>query len=490
MNIKLEKPAPTGAGTPSLWQRISRKIAEHTAGTTFAVVNPADGSEIAKVADLGASHARIAVDAAAPAQAAWAALSAKDRSSILRRWFDLIVAHELELGEILTREQGKPLAEARREVTFGANYVEWFAEEAKRAYGDVIPTALPTQRQIVVKQPVGIVGAITPWNFPSGMITRKAAPALAAGCAVILKPSEETPLSALALSCLADEAGIPAGVFQVITSSTAEDVAGVLTSDPRVRKISFTGSTRVGKLLMRQAADTVKRLSLELGGNAPFIVFDDADLDKAVACAVAAKFRNAGQTCVSANRFLVHTSIKEAFLEKFVAAVDGLRVSEGLDPSCDIGPMINATAKQKTIALVEDALARGAKRCTAEHTDRAGCFLDPVILSDVTVDMSIANTEIFGPVAPVIEFNTDEEAVQLANDTPYGLAAYFWTRDMSRAWSVSERLEAGMIGLNGNAISSAETPFGGIKESGLGREGSQYGLDDYLDIKYIAMGGI
>ncbi|MEQ3650848.1 NAD-dependent succinate-semialdehyde dehydrogenase [Hyphomonas sp.] len=490
MSVTFASSVDAAAGSNALLRRLLERMASSGAASTFAVNNPANGGVIAQVPDLGAAETEHAITLANTAQPAWAALTARDRSTILRRWHDLIMSSEQELGEILTLEQGKPLAEARREVTFNASYIEWFAEEAKRAYGDVIPTAAPSRRQIVVRQPVGIVGAITPWNFPSGMITRKAAPALAAGCVIILKPSDETPLSALALECLAEDAGFPAGVFQVITSKDPAPVADALTRDPRVRKISFTGSTRIGKLLMRQSSDTMKRLSLELGGNAPFIVFEDADIDAAVAGAMVAKFRNAGQTCICANRILLHASIRDQFLEKFIAAADTMNVADGFDPASDMGPMINPAAKTKVRSLVDNALSRGAACVTSRAPVDDGNFFPPTILTGVTGDMDISHTEIFGPVAPIYIFETDEQAISLANDTPYGLAAYFWTRDYSRAWRVAEQLEAGMVGLNDVAISGDSTPFGGVKESGMGREGSRYGLEDYLDIKYIAMGGI
>ena len=490
MSVDLAPAPPRLLESNTLLKRITASMAEAAVKHRFDVFNPSTGEVVAKVPDLGAAETERAVERAQTAQIQWASLTAKDRGDILRRWSDRVMSHEHVRGEILTLEQGKPLAEARREVTFNAAYIDWFAEEAKRAYGDVIPTSAASRRQIVIRQPVGIVGAITPWNFPSGMITRKAAPALAAGCVIILKPSDETPLSALALECLAKDAGFPEGVFQVITSKDPAPVANVLTSHPLVRKVSFTGSTRIGKLLMRQSADTMKRLSLELGGNAPFIVFEDADIEAAVAGAMVAKFRNAGQTCVCANRILLHSSIKDEFLEKFVAAADAMTVSDGFDETTAMGPMINQSAKNKVAGLVEDALAKGAKRITRRLPENDGTFFPPTVLTGVTADMDIAHTEIFGPVAPVFSFDTDEEAIALANDTPYGLASYFWTRDYSRAWRVSEKLEAGMIGLNDVAISGDSTPFGGIKESGVGREGSRYGLEDYLEIKYVAMGGI
>lgn len=473
-----------------LLNRVLDYIKTDSSDHTFAVFNPADESIVTHVTDMDARDADAAINAASIAQPLWAGLTAKERSDVLRRWYDLIISNEAELGEILTLEQGKPLAEARGEVTFGASYIEWFAEEAKRAYGDVIPTTTTSRRHIVIKQPVGVVAAITPWNFPSGMITRKAAPALAVGCTIVLKPSEETPLSALALQCLAIDAGFPDGVFQIITSSDPASIAEVFTNHTLVRKISFTGSTRVGKLLMGQSASTLKRLSLELGGNAPLIVFSDADVDAAVVGAMAAKFRNAGQTCVCANRILLHSSIADEFLTKFVNAAEKLNVADGFDPNSNMGPMINKKAKHKAQALVDDALSKGAVLRTSQKETSTSNFMAPIVLSDVTTDMDIAHTEIFGPVAPIFIFETDEEAISLANNTPYGLAAYFWTRELARAWHVAEQLQVGMVGINENAISSPGSPFGGVKESGLGREGSRYGLDDYLDIKSLAIGGL
>jgi succinate-semialdehyde dehydrogenase/glutarate-semialdehyde dehydrogenase len=391
----------------------------------------------------------------------------------------------------LTLEQGKPLAEARGEILFGANFVEWFAEEAKRVYGDIVPTHAVDKRCLVLKQPIGVVGAITPWNFPSGMVTRKVAPALAAGCTIVVKPAEDTPLSALALAVLAEEAGLPAGVMTIVTASHAAEVAGVLTASPDVRKLSFTGSTRVGKLLMRQCADTVKKLSLELGGNAPFIVFDDADLDAAVAGAIATKFRNAGQTCVSANRIYVQAGVIHAFAERYAGAIAALAVGPGLAQGVQVGPLINAAAVAKVDGLVQDALAKGAVASLGGGLHAlGGNFYQPTLLSGITADMAIAHAEIFGPVAALTPFDTEAEVIALANDTPYGLAAYFWSRDLGRVFRVGEALEYGMVGANEVLTSNEATPFGGIKESGVGREGSRYGIEDFVEIKYLALGGI
>ncbi|HEY8351139.1 MAG TPA: NAD-dependent succinate-semialdehyde dehydrogenase [Sphingomonadales bacterium] len=457
----------------------------------FAVHNPADGTLIADVADMGRDETLAAIQAARAALGPWSALTAKTRAQILRRWHDLILAHQEELAKLLTLEQGKPIQEARGEILYGASFIEWFAEEGKRLYGDVIPSHAPDKRLIVIKQPIGVVGAITPWNFPNAMITRKVAPALAAGCTTVIKPAEDTPLSALALGVLADRAGIPAGVINIVTSNNAPEVAEVLTGHPDVRKISFTGSTRVGKLLMRQCADGVKKVSLELGGNAPFIVFDDADLDAAVQGAITSKYRNAGQTCVCANRILVQRSVTDTFAAKFKAAVEALSVGEGLSGSNNVGPLINRAAVEKVDGLVKDAVAKGADVVLGgKPLDLGGHFYAPTILTGITPAMEIAHAEIFGPVAPIFPFDTEEEAIRLANDTPYGLAAYFYTRDIGRVWRVAEALEYGMVALNEGIISSEAAPFGGIKESGIGREGSKYGLDDFVEIKYLCLGGL
>ena len=460
-------------------------------GATHAVVNPSTGAEIARVPDMGSDETQRAIDAAAQALPAWRARSAKDRAGLLRRWYELILANQEDLALLMTCEQGKPLAEARGEVAYGASFVEWFAEEGKRVYGETIPAPTPDKRLLAIRQPVGVTAAITPWNFPIAMITRKVAPALAAGCTSVVKPAEATPLCALALAELAQRAGIPAGVLNIVTTARPAVVGGVLTASPVVRKLSFTGSTPVGKRLMAQCADTVKRLSLELGGNAPFIVFDDADLDAAVAGAIASKYRNAGQTCVCANRILVQDGIYDAFAARLAEAAAALQVDDGLAAGAQVGPLINAAALEKVESLVGDALAKGARVVTggARHP-RGGQFYTPTVLAGITADMRIAREEIFGPVAPLFRFRTDEEAIALANDTPYGLAAYFYSRDIHRVWRVAEALEYGMVGINEGLISNEMAPFGGVKESGVGREGSRHGIDEYLEIKYLCMGGL
>jgi succinate-semialdehyde dehydrogenase / glutarate-semialdehyde dehydrogenase len=478
-------------GPLPLADRLEDYCAGHASAGRFSVVNPATGEAIAAVPDLGRAETLQAIDAAGRAFPAWAARTAKDRCAILRRWHDLIVAHQDELAQLLTLEQGKPLAEARAEVLYGASFAEWFAEEARRAYGDVIPTHARDKRLLVLKQPVGVVGAITPWNFPNAMVTRKAAPALAAGCTIVLKPAEETPLSALALHSLALEAGIPPGAMHMITSSRPAVVGAALAASETVRKLSFTGSTEVGKLLMKQCGDTLKKLSLELGGNAPFIVFDDADLDAAVAGAVAAKFRNSGQTCVSANRILVQDGIRDEFVRRFRVSVEALAVGDGMDPGTEVGPLISESAVAKVERLVADAVGRGAEVLSggARH-GRGGNFYQPTVLIGVTSGMSVAQQEVFGPVAPVLSFAIEDDAVRIANDTRYGLVAYFYARDLNRVWRVAEALECGMVVLNSPTFSSEATPFGGVKESGFGREGSKYGLDDYLEIKFLCLGGM
>ncbi|TDG13578.1 NAD-dependent succinate-semialdehyde dehydrogenase [Seongchinamella unica] len=457
----------------------------------FAVCNPATGETVAEVANLGAAETREAIAAAEQAMAGWRARPAKERSVLLRGWFDQILAHQEDLARLMTAEQGKVLAESRLEITYAASFVEWFAEEAKRIYGDIIP-GTADRRSIVIKQPVGVVAAITPWNFPSAMITRKVGPALAAGCAVVLKPAAETPLSALALAELADRAGIPRGLFNVVTGTDAVAIGRELTDSAVVRKLTFTGSTPVGKQLLSQSAETVKKVSMELGGNAPILVFADADLDAAVQGAVASKYRNAGQTCVCANRLLVQDSIYDTFLEKFAARVAALQVGDGSDENNTLGPLIDSRARAKVSDMVEDAVSAGARIATGGETlDCLGPnFYQPTVLADVTADMRVFREEIFGPVAPVLRFHDEAEAIAMANDTEYGLAAYLYTSDIGRVWRVSEAIEYGMVGVNEVAITSELIPFGGVKESGLGREGSHYGIDDYLDIKYICMGGI
>ncbi len=457
----------------------------------FAVHNPADGTVITQVSDGGAELAIAAIHAAKNASDAWRGQTAGERSRLLRHWFELIMQNQDELARIMTLEQGKPLSEAKGEVAYGASFVEWFAEEAKRVYGETIPSPGSDKRILVIKQPVGVVTAITPWNFPSSMITRKVAPALAAGCTFVLRPASQTPLSALALAYLADLAGFPPGVFNVVTSLNANEVGKVFTEHPLVAKFSFTGSTAVGKKLIAQCASTVKRVSMELGGNAPFIVFDDADLDAAVRGAIASKYRNAGQTCVCANRFFIQTGVMDAFVSKLAQAVSQLKVGKGLDKGVEVGPLINAKAMQAVDNLVQTSIAQGAELVLGgKPHPLGGSFYSPTILKNVTNDMPIAIEEIFGPVAPLIPFTTEEEVVQLANDTPFGLAAYFYTRDIGRMWRVSEGLEYGMVGINEGIISNAAAPFGGMKESGLGREGSRHGMDEYLEMKYLCVGGI
>ncbi|MBL0520942.1 NAD-dependent succinate-semialdehyde dehydrogenase [Aeromonas enteropelogenes] len=460
-------------------------------GRTFEVTNPASGAVITQVPDMNAEDTRRAIDAAKAAQPAWAALTAKERSNKLYAWFAAITAHTDELARIMTCEQGKPLAEAKGEVAYGASFIQWFSEEGKRAYGRTIPGFSGDRRLATIKQPVGVVAAITPWNFPIAMITRKAGPALAAGCTIVIKPAAETPLCALALAALAEEAGIPAGVINIITSHQAAAVGDELCQNPVVRKLSFTGSTRIGKLLMRQCADTMKRVSLELGGNAPFIVFDDADLDAAVAGALASKYRNAGQTCVCANRILVQSSVYDAFAEKLTAAVKAFKVGDGMSEGTQIGPLINPAAASKVAELVNQARDAGARVLLGGEAHPAGpLFYQPTILGEVKGDNPILQEEIFGPVAPLVRFDSEEQAIALANDTPYGLAAYFYGRDIARVWRVAERLEYGMVGINEGIISTELAPFGGIKESGLGREGAAEGLEEYLETKYLCFGAI
>lgn len=458
-------------------------------GDTFKVYNPADGNLLAEVADAGQEEVTHAIHAADTAWSGWRELAAKERATILRRWFELILTAREDLAIIMTTEQGKPLTEARNEVLYGASFIEWFAEEAKRLYGDIIPAHGRDKRLLVVKQPIGVAAAITPWNFPLAMITRKVAPALAAGCPVVIKPSELTPLSALALAKLAQQAGFPDGVFNVITSTKADVVGKTICEDSRVRKLSFTGSTAVGKLLAQQCSANVKKVSLELGGNAPFIVFDDADLDAAVTGAVISKFRNAGQTCVCTNRILVQDSVFEAFSEKFRIAVDALVVGNGFDEHTDIGPLIEERAIQKVEKLIADALSNGAALLTGGYRSQSLSHgFQPTILTGVNNSMAIAQEEIFGPVATLIPFTTESDAIAIANDTSSGLAAYFYSRDISRIWRVAEALEYGMVGINEGIISTEVAPFGGIKESGIGREGSKYGIDDYIELKYLCMG--
>ena len=472
---------------------IDGKWVDADAGGSFAVTNPATGEKIVEVTDMGAAETRRAIDAAQRALPAWRANPAKERSAVLRKWYDLILAHADDLALLMTTEQGKPLAEARGEVVYGASFVEWFAEEGRRAYGDVIPTIAPDRRLLAIKQPIGVCAAITPWNFPIAMITRKVAPAFAAGCTVVAKPAEATPLSALALMELAEQAGFPPGVFNVIVGNgdKSPEIGLEMCTNPVVRKVSFTGSTEVGRILLRQCADTVKKLSLELGGNAPFIVFDDADLDAAVEGALASKYRNAGQTCVCANRLYVQDGVYDAFAKKLAARVAQFKVGAGTEEGVTIGPLIEPAAVAKVEEHVADALAKGAKLALGgKRHARGGLFFEPTILTDVTPQMRVAREETFGPVAPLFRFKTDDEAIAMANDTEFGLAAYFYSRDVGRIFRAAEGIESGMIGVNTGLISTAEAPFGGVKQSGLGREGSKYGIDEYLEVKYLCLAGL
>ncbi|MXX74401.1 MAG: NAD-dependent succinate-semialdehyde dehydrogenase [Holophagales bacterium] len=459
-------------------------------GETFAVENPATGDVLADVACCGGAETSRAIEAAGRAFEQWRHTTAKERAAMLRRWFDLMMQSQEDLAQMMTAEQGKPLFEARGEIAYGASYVEWFAEEAKRVYGDTIPQPANDKRVVTIKQPVGVVACITPWNFPNAMLARKIAPALAAGCTVVCKPANETPLSANALAELAERAGIPAGVINILCGQT-EEIGKELTSNPTVRKLTFTGSTAVGKLLMTQCAGTMKRMSMELGGNAPFIVFDDADLDAAVAGAMICKFRNAGQTCVCANRILVQEGVYDEFAEKLAAAVAGIKMGDGTEDGVTVGPLISTEAVANVTSRVTDAVDRGATvEIGGGRSDIGECFVQPTILTNVTDDMRVFREEIFGPVAPLMKFSTEEEAIAMANDTEFGLASYFYARDVGRIWRVSEALEYGIVGINEGIISNEMAPFGGMKESGHGREGSKYGLDDYLEIKYMCIGGI
>ncbi|MFV8783147.1 NAD-dependent succinate-semialdehyde dehydrogenase [Microbulbifer sp. SA54] len=461
-------------------------------GKTFAVTNPADGTKIIDIADGGAVETRRAIAAAETAFDSWRKVTAKERSATLKRWYQLIIEHREDLAQLMTAEQGKPLAESRGEVNYGAAFVEWFAEEGRRIYGDTIDANDPNQRIITRKQPVGVVAAITPWNFPIAMITRKVAPALAAGCTIVLKPAKETPLCALALAALGEAAGIPPGVFSVVTGSRASEIGAELTGNPSVRKLTFTGSTAIGKTLLAQCAETIKKTSMELGGNAPFIVFDDADLDEAVRGAMASKYRNAGQTCVCANRILVQESVYEAFAQKLVQAVAELKVGNGADDGVTIGPLINRAALDKVSSIVNCAVENGAEVLIGREGSRGAeeNYYYPTVLANVNEAMDICHEEIFGPVAPLLTFHTEEEAIRIANATPYGLAAYFYARDIGRVSRVSEALDYGIVGVNEGIISTEVAPFGGMKESGIGREGSKYGIEDYLEIKYVCLGGV
>lgn len=460
------------------------------AGETIAVTNPANGQTIGRVPRLGKQETASTVLAAADAQKKWAAQSAKDRSAILKRWFNLMMEHQDDLAAIMTAEQGKPLAESRGEIAYAASFIEFFAEEAKRIYGETIPSPWNDSRIVVIRQPVGVVAAITPWNFPAAMITRKAGPALAAGCTFVCKPASETPFSALALAVLAERAGIPAGVFNVLTGSS-KDIGAEITSNPLVNAVTFTGSTEIGRQLMAQCAATIKKVGLELGGNAPFIVFDDADLDEAVAGAVASKFRNAGQTCVCTNRILVQAGVYDEFVKRLAVAVSKLVVGDGTEPGVNIGPLINASAAAKVKEHIDDALSKGAVVVAGgAPSDLGGNYLQPTVIANATTEMSVSREETFGPLAPVFSFDTEAEAIAMANDTEFGLACYLYTRDLGRTWRVGEALEYGMVGINTGIISTEVAPFGGIKQSGIGREGSRHGLDEYLEYKYMLMSGL
>jgi succinate-semialdehyde dehydrogenase / glutarate-semialdehyde dehydrogenase len=452
------------------------------------VTNPVDERVIGSVPRLGTAETRSAIEGAEKAQKLWAKKTAKERAGILRKWYNLMMEHQEDLAQILTAEQGKPLGESRGEIAYGASFIEWFAEEARRVYGETVPVPFPNGRAVVIKQPVGVVACITPWNFPNAMITRKAGAALAAGCAMVVKPAAETPLSALAMAELAERAGIPAGVFSVLTGS-AKDIGAEMTSNPIVRGLTFTGSTEIGRLLMAQCAPTIKKMGLELGGNAPFIVFDDADLDAAVAGAMVSKYRNNGQTCVCANRIYVQEGVYDAFAKKLAVAVSKLKVGNGVEDGVTTGPLINAAAVSKVQEHIADALAKGGKLASGGKS-MGGNFFEPTIITGVTNDMAVAREETFGPVAPLFSFKTEEEVIARANATEFGLACYFYTRDIGRVWRVGEALEYGMVGINEGIISTAEVPFGGFKESGLGREGSSHGMEEYLEVKYMLMGGL
>ena len=463
---------------------------EADSGKRFDVDNPADGSVVGSVPTCGAAETKRAIEAANAALPAWRALTAKQRAGLLRKWFELMLTHADDLALILTTEQGKPLAEAKGEILYGASFIEWFAEEGKRVYGDVIPPHMPDKRLIVLKQPIGVCAAITPWNFPNAMITRKAGPALAAGCTIVLKPAEQTPFSALAMVELAHRAGIPKGVFNIVTgdAQSSIEIGKELCANPIVRKLSFTGSTEVGRILMRQCADTIKKLSLELGGNAPFLVFDDADLDVAADALMMCKFRNAGQTCVTANRIYVQAGVYDAFAEKFRSRLGTLRVGRGTDTGVNVGPLIDEQGLFKVESHVTDALAKGAKLLFGgKRHALGGRFFEPTLLTDVPMNAKVSKEETFGPIAPLIKFNTEADAIALANDSEFGLASYFFARDVGRVFRVAEALESGMVAINTGILSNEVAPFGGVKQSGLGREGSKYGIEDYLEIKYLCL---
>jgi len=460
-------------------------------GKSVPVLNPSSGEEISTVPDMGAEETRRAIDAAEIAQKGWAAKTAKDRSIILKKWYELIMANQDDLGAILTAEMGKPLAEAKGEIAYGASFIEWFAEEAKRIYGDVIPGHQEDKRIMVLKQPVGVVGAITPWNFPNAMITRKAGPALAVGCSMVLKPATMTPLSALALAELAERAGLPKGILNVVTGKSSSAIGGELTSNDKVRKITFTGSTEVGRILMKQSSETIKKMSLELGGNAPFIVFDDADIDAAVEGAMICKYRNAGQTCVCANRLYVQSGVYDEFAEKLAKRVSEMQIGDGFTDGVVLGPMIEMASVEKVEEHIADATSKGAKIVTGGgRHDLGGTFFQPTVMTGVTSNMQVAQEETFGPVAPLFKFDDVDDVVAQANDTIFGLAAYFYAKDMAKVWRVAEQLEYGIVGINTGIISTEVAPFGGVKQSGLGREGSHYGADDFLEMKYLCIAGV
>ena len=455
-------------------------------GKTFSVTNPATGEKVADVTDLSVDDVTSAIDAAYVAQKAWRSKTAKERCAILLRWNDLLLENQDDLAKILTAEMGKPLAEAKGEIAYGASFIQWFAEEGRRVYGDVIPGHQEDKRIVVIKQPIGVVGSITPWNFPNAMIARKVAPALASGCTFVGRPAEKTPLSALAMAVLAERAGVPKGVLSIVTSSDSKGVGKELCTNPKVRKLTFTGSTQVGRILMQQCAHDIKKLSLELGGNAPFLVFNDADLDAAVEGAMIAKYRNSGQTCVCANRIYVQSGVAEAFTEKLADAISKLKVGNGMQDGVTIGPLIDEAGLEKVEDHISDAVSKGAKIQTGgKRSGLGGTFFEPTLLSEVSAGMKVLSEETFGPVAPVITFETVEEAIELANNTEFGLAAYFYARDISTVWRVAEELESGMVGINTGLVSTAEAPFGGVKSSGLGREGSKYGIEDFLEQKYL-----
>jgi succinate-semialdehyde dehydrogenase/glutarate-semialdehyde dehydrogenase len=467
---------------------INGQWADADSGEVRSITNPATGEVLGTVPNMGAAETQRAIEAADAAWPAWREKTAAERATILRRWFELMLENKEDLARLMTLEQGKPITESRGEVVYGSSFIEWFAEEGKRIYGDTIPQHQADKRIVVIKQPIGVCAAITPWNFPNAMITRKAGAALAAGCPMVLKPAGDTPFSALALCELGERAGIPAGVFSVVTGS-ATGIGGEMTSNPTVRKLSFTGSTEVGVVLMEQCAPTMKKLSMELGGNAPFIVFDDADLDAAVEGAIQSKYRNAGQTCVCANRLLVQDGVYDAFTEKLAVAVANLKVGDGMGEEITQGPLINEGAVEKVEEHISDAVSKGARVVLGgERHELGGSFFQPTLIADVSDKMLIAHEETFGPVAPLFRFHTEEEAIQMANDTEFGLAAYFFSRDLGRVWRVSEALEYGMVGINSGIISTAVAPFGGVKQSGVGREGSRYGIEEYLEVKYLCMG--